>query len=143
MSKYNNIKCYLNGLKFDSRLERRRYIYLINWQYSGTIHDLTMQTCFKLSGNDDKSWAKRKYYADFTYTYKGKLVIEDVKSSYTAANPTFRAKKERMKELGFYVKEVYKDYIPFLEVPDTIQLKYKLFQRRHARRNRNRSSQVF
>ena len=128
--RYNNVKTMAQGVKFDSRLEARRFVYLKNWENLGFLNNLRMQVKFDLHGDgQNKEWSNRKYIADFTYERNGALIIEDVKSSYTAQNETFRAKKQRLLSLGVYVKEILPIHIPFLDLPYSLQYKQKIKSR--------------
>ena len=89
----NARKCMYNGILFDSKLERDRYIYLLNAQKEGLISNLELQKSFELiptqprgennvpSISKTKNIAKTQYYADFTYlrTKDNKWVINDAK----------------------------------------------------------------
>ena len=48
MSKYNASKCEYNGIKFDSKKERDRYIFLKGMEDNGKISNLEMQKPFVL-----------------------------------------------------------------------------------------------
>ena len=47
-SKYGNKKVIYDGIKFDSIVEKDRYIYLIQQQKKGKIRDLELQKSFLL-----------------------------------------------------------------------------------------------
>jgi hypothetical protein len=134
--RYSNVKTWVQGIKFDSRLESKRFIILKNRESAGLIEDLKVQVSFNLCLPEEdkdtfpdeyKRWRNRKYFADFTYVRDGNIVVEDVKSSYTACDEIFREKKERMLSMGIYVKEVLPEHIPFLDLPTS--LKYKQYQK--------------
>ena len=78
-SKCRNIKNVLDGYKFDSLKEARRYSELKLLQRAGEITDLEVQPSFELKVNHTLIC---KYIADFSY-YNGigvpYLVVEDVK----------------------------------------------------------------
>jgi len=98
-TKYNNKKVVVDGLKFDSKKEAKRYMELKILQAAGEISELKMQVPFQLS--------VCKYIADFSYMRNGKLVVEDVKSKATKRLSTYRLKKKMMlTELNLDVKEV-------------------------------------
>ena len=110
-NKYNNQKIEIDGLKFDSIKESRRYAELKQMEKSGIIHDLNMQVAFILQeGFRDKNGNKQqpiKYIADFTYyDEEDKLIIEDVKSPATRKNAVYRLKKKMMAYRGYYITEV-------------------------------------
>ena len=81
-SKYGAIKCKYNGIEFDSKKERDRYIELKQLERLGIISDLQLQVPFVLQDGfefNGKKILPIKYIADFTYWENGELVIEDVK----------------------------------------------------------------
>lgn len=106
-AKYKNSKIIHDGIKFDSKKERDRYLHLKKLEEQGKIHFLKMQEPFKLLESvkfEGSSRAKPavKYVADFTYfTPTNCLVIEDVKSDFTRSLPVYRLKKHMMKALLF------------------------------------------
>lgn len=97
--KYNNKRVMVDGIKFDSKKEAKRYQELKMLEQAGHITDLKRQakyvlipTQYELSGEiytKGKEKGKPKkgklierecaYYADFVYTENGKTVVEDVK----------------------------------------------------------------
>lgn len=98
MSKYQNKKTILRGVKFDSAREARRYQELLLLQKAGAITDLQRQVEFVLipSQKEPDSVGVRggikkgktiehavKYVADFTYKENGKTVVEDTKGFRT------------------------------------------------------------
>ena len=48
MSKYKASKCEYNGIKFDSKKERDRYIFLKGMEDNGKISNLELQKAFVL-----------------------------------------------------------------------------------------------
>ena len=48
MSKYKASKCEYNGIKFDSKKERDRYIFLKGMEENGKISNLELQKAFVL-----------------------------------------------------------------------------------------------
>lgn len=86
MSKYGNKKVLIDGIKFDSMAEGRRYKELKLMQRAGIIKELELQPKFLLQESfkkNGKTYKKIEYIADFKYTEKGKTVIEDVKGKET------------------------------------------------------------
>lgn len=81
MSKYRNKICTLNGVKFHSLGERRRYQELLLLEKAGKIFNLKLQIKYPLIVNDVKVGA---YIADFVYYEEDNLVIEDFKGVQTA-----------------------------------------------------------
>lgn len=88
-SKYRNIKVNIDGKKFDSQKEFRRYMVLRDMEAKGEISDLRCQPRYDLVVNGKKVCA---YVGDFSYLKGGEEVTEDVKSPYTAKLPEFRLK---------------------------------------------------
>ena len=98
MSKYNNVKCQYDGMRFDSIAEAERYILLKDAMRRGIISGLEMQVPFEIvpadTGADGKKLRALKYVADFTYyDRKGNLHVEDVKGVRTAV---YKRKKRLM-----------------------------------------------
>lgn len=85
-SKYKANKIEINGIKFDSEKEAKRYTELKMLEKAGVIAKLQLQVPFVLQDafefNGEKIKAI-KYIADFTYWENGELVIEDVKGMKT------------------------------------------------------------
>lgn len=98
-NKYRNVKTKFDGFTFDSKKEAARYQQLKIMQAQNMISDLKLQPKFKFEINgkplkcDEKGAKQITYTADFEYIKDGKLIIEDVKSSITAKDKTFRIKK--------------------------------------------------
>lgn len=85
-SKYRNRKTILDGEKFDSMAEAKRYHQLQILQRTGEISDLTRQVSFELAPACMVQGVRKRalaYRADFTYNEKGKLIVEDVKGKLT------------------------------------------------------------
>lgn len=95
--KYHNTKCIYNGIKFDSKKERDRYIQLKCFERLGKITNLELQPKYLLIDTifyKNKTYPKTYYKADFRYfdVNKGKYITEDVKSPITAKDKTYRLK---------------------------------------------------
>lgn len=96
-NKYHNTKVIYNGIKFDSKKERDRYITLKLYERLGNIKNLELQPKFLLLDTihyKNKTYPKTYYIADFKYfdNEKGKYIIEDVKSLITAKDKVYRLK---------------------------------------------------
>ena len=94
--KYGNKKTVVNGIKFDSKWEAERYLYIKSLERAGTVKDLELQVRFNLVVNDQKICA---YIADLRYKREDKdgvwqEIIEDAKGVET---PEFKLKKKLMK----------------------------------------------
>ena len=86
MSKYRAKKTEIDGIKFDSRKEARRYTELKLLERNGDIENLTLQPRFLLQEGfrkNGKAYRKIEYVADFMYRQDGKLIVEDVKGIKT------------------------------------------------------------
>lgn len=120
-SKYGNKKAKHDGIVFDSRRERNRYIILSALQRAGDISDLRMQVTYELLPAIYETVEKQlktkvkmvqrcaqravHYVADFVYKDKeGNEVVEDVKGLRTKE---YLLKKKMMRALlGIQIKEV-------------------------------------
>ncbi|MFA5299106.1 MAG: DUF1064 domain-containing protein [Lutibacter sp.] len=113
-SKYHNIKCEYQGIKFDSKKEMNFYLDLLNQQKFGWITKIEIQPefpyvityCLPLPGDKSLSMVqKAKYIADFRVTYPdGHVEIIDVKEFKTTV---YKRKKKIIRKLyGIEIKEV-------------------------------------
>lgn len=91
--KYNNVKKEVDGKKFDSTKESKRYLELKSMVERGEISELHEQVKFTFAHNGVKICS---YIADFTYNKDGKEVVEDVKSEMTKKLPVYKMKKKMM-----------------------------------------------
>ena len=86
MTKYRAKKTEIDGIKFDSKKEAKRYIALRELEKQGNIGKLILQPRFLLQEGfrkNGKAYRKIEYVADFMYEQDGKLIIEDVKGIKT------------------------------------------------------------
>lgn len=86
----------MDGVKFDSKWESERYLYLKSLERAGTIKNLELQPRFPMVINDVKICT---YVADFQYdrqlpTGDWENIVEDAKGVET---PEFKIKKKLMK----------------------------------------------
>lgn len=103
-SKYRAQPTVIDGRKFPSKVEARRYVELKRQQDAGIIADLVCQPRFKLGASDHKKDHICVYVGDFKYTRDGREVIEDVKGVRT---DVYRLKRKMMRVLlGLHVVEV-------------------------------------
>lgn len=120
-SKYGNKKAKYDGILFDSRKERHRYINLMTLQRAGEISDLRLQVPYQLLPAVYETVEKQlktkvklvekcvqravHYIADFVYKDKdGNVVVEDAKGVRTKE---YILKKKMMRALlGIEIKEV-------------------------------------
>lgn len=86
-SKYSAVKTKVNGIKFDSKKEARRYKELKILEKADEIKSLELQPRFLLQEKfkyNGKTIRKIEYVADFRYIdEKGNTVVEDVKGMKT------------------------------------------------------------
>jgi len=110
VSKYNSKKTVVDGQKFDSKKEARRYQELLLLEKAGVIKDLRMQVKFTLiPAQRDEATGKVverecSYKADFVYDEDGKTVVEDVKGFRTKEYIIKR--KLMMWRYGIRIREV-------------------------------------
>lgn len=87
MSKYKNEPTYVDGIRFPSKKEARRYQELRWMQRAGQITDLQRQVPFNLVPSQKTPRGKTiqgvKYIADFVYKHRGMTVVEDAKGVKT------------------------------------------------------------
>lgn len=122
--KYKNKKVTVNGIKFDSQKEAKRYIQLADLERVGMISDLQLQRKYELipaqyievdiplktKTKKGKMCVERacSYIADFVYKQGGETIVEDVKGYRQAgAYSVFTIKRKLMLErYGIVVREV-------------------------------------
>lgn len=113
MSKYHAQPTVIDGIRFASKAEAKRWQELVLLERAGYIRDLKRQVPFELAPAVIFMQPKKRkkpalrYVADATYTdaMTGEFVVEDVKGG--AATPLFRAKKHLMRAIhGIEVREV-------------------------------------
>ena len=97
--KYHNKKTFIDGIKFDSKLEAERYAQLKMMECAGVIRDLELQPEYERIPSfkkDGKTWRKTVYKADFRYILAedDKTIIEDVKGSISVITDVFRLKQK-------------------------------------------------
>lgn len=87
MSKYNNKKIIIDGIKFDSKDESEYYLYLKEKKENGEIKDFGLQQKFELQPKfkkDGKNYRAITYTVDFAiYKWDGEVVYIDVKGYST------------------------------------------------------------
>lgn len=105
-SKYRNTWTEVDGRKFQSKAEARRYSQLRLLEKAGRIRDLKCQVTFPLVVNGCKL---ATYRADFSYyNENGELVVQDVKGwRGGGAYAMFRLKARLLEAtLGIKVQEI-------------------------------------
>ena len=109
-SKYNNKTVVYNGIKFVSKKEGQRYLFLKKAEEDGEISELKTQVKFELIPpikeeyiehlkTKDKTRVRTlqlaiNYISDFTYIKDGLMVIEDVKASPKVIPSDFKLKEK-------------------------------------------------
>lgn len=107
--KYGNEPVTVQGIKFDSAREARRWIVLRDDENKGRIRDLKLQVPFRfIIGNTailTDSGKVMEYRADFTYFTEpdGEFVVEDSKGHRTKE---YKIKAAIMRAMGYPIKEV-------------------------------------
>jgi len=100
-SKYCNQPVVVDGHRFASQREARRYGELKLLEKAGEISGLELQPRFLISVNGVHVCS---YSADFRYEKDGRHIVEDVKGVRT---PTYRLKKRLMQAVhGVTISEV-------------------------------------
>ena len=117
-SKYGSSKVEFQGVVFDSKYERDRYLYLLDLQKQGKISGLRRQTPFLLIPKATKLFPKQLktkvkyvervveiqslYHNDFTYIEDGKYICEEFKSAMTSKLADYILRRKLM------VQKIYK-----------------------------------
>lgn len=97
MNKYFNKKVIIDGIKFDSKKEAKRYTELKLLKKAGVIKDLELQAVFVLQPKYTNAKGEHiraiTYKADFYYydNQKEKYIVEDTKGFRT---DTYKLKKK-------------------------------------------------
>lgn len=88
-SKMQSVECVVDGIKFQSRLEGRRYVQLKQLCQAGEINKLELQPKFLIQEAVKDPYTHKKllpinYYGDFLYTDSvGQKICEDTKGYST------------------------------------------------------------
>jgi len=99
--KYGAKSCLIDGIRFDSQAEGRRFSQLKLLLRAGTIEDLVLQPRFPFVVNGIKVCT---YVADFGYREADESVVEDVKGVKT---DVYRIKRALMKAIyGIEIREI-------------------------------------
>lgn len=107
---YGAQKVEIDGIKFDSQAEGKRYIQLKDLEKAGEIVDLRIQVEFQILPAQNKFGKKErpvKYVCDFSYRDRnGVRVVEDVKSAPTKTREYIIKRKLMLFFHGIIVQEV-------------------------------------
>lgn len=103
--KYNNKKVEYKDIKFDSKMEKDYYIYLLENKDKLEIKDIELQPKFILQEKfkyNNKTIRSITYKADFKVIYKDRIEVVDVKGVQT---DVFKIKKKlllnKYKDINF------------------------------------------
>ena len=102
----------VGDIVFDSTAEKNRYLELKLLEKRGLITDLVCHPRFEIIPSQKNDQGKTvfraaHYTADFQYMKDGKLVVEDVKSTYTREEKDYILRRKLMFYVnGIYVEEV-------------------------------------
>lgn len=104
-AKYRAKPTEVDGQRFASKREAKRFQTLEAMQFAGNISDLRTQTSFDLTVNGQLIC---RYIADFTYRQRGALVVEDSKGMRKGVPyQLFKLKAALMRAIhGINVREV-------------------------------------
>lgn len=123
--KYNNKKVEYNGILFDSKKEKDRFVFLKDAEEQGLISNLQRQVKFELLPAIKEKYIKHlktkekecertvqlaiSYTCDFQYEKDGVVVVEDIKPSPALIPKEFVLKEKLFRyKYGFSIKRVYK-----------------------------------
>lgn len=126
-NKYGNKKVEYDGIVFDSKKEKDRYVVLKDAETKGVIKNLKTQVKFELIPAIREQYTKQlktkekteertvqkaiTYTCDFQYEKDGVTIVEDVKASpkTAALDKAFLLKEKLFRYMyGFPIKRVYK-----------------------------------
>lgn len=107
-SKFHNVRIEVDGIKFDSKKEYKRYTELKLLERAGVIRDLRLQVPFELIPAQPgglRSERPMTYVADFVYfdIEKNRQITEDCKGVKTKE---YIIKRKLMKMAGHEIAEV-------------------------------------
>ena len=102
-SKFRNIPTEVDGVRFASRAEARRYGELKLLERAGEILQLEMQPKYELMVNGIRVG---RYTGDFRYVEKGATVVEDVKSKASKTEAYGVRKRLMLAVHGIEIREL-------------------------------------
>ena len=112
-NKYGAMATELDGIRFDSKAEARRYSQLKAMEQAGEISGLQLQVPYELLPAQDINGKKErpvKYIADFVYRDRdGNQVVEDTKSAATKTKEFVLKRKMMLFFHGIAIREVLMD----------------------------------
>lgn len=92
--KFGNVPTVVDGIRFDSQAEARRYGELLILVRAGAITDLAVHPRYVLMDCPRPP----VYVADFAYVEDGRQIVEDVKGGKATQTPVFRLKAKLFRE---------------------------------------------
>ena len=99
-SKYSNVRTTVDGIRFASKREAKRYAELKLLEKAGKISNLALQVRYPLTVNGHQV---ATYVSDFDYREGGLLVVSDCKGMRT---PMYKLKKRLMYAIhGIVIQE--------------------------------------
>lgn len=111
-NKYGAQATEVDGLRFDSKAEARRYLQLKDMMRAGEISDLEIQVEYllipvqKVAGRTERPV---KYVADFRYKQGDQVIVEDTKSAPTKTKEYTIKRKLMLWIHGIAIREVLMD----------------------------------
>lgn len=100
-SKYGAVKTTVDGIRFDSKKEAKRYVELMDMQKMGMISDLQLQPSYPIVVNGIEVC---EYRADFFFRRGETEYVEDTKGFRT---PVYKLKKKLVEAMhGIKIFEV-------------------------------------
>ena len=108
-SKYRNVAMEVDGFRFDSKLEVRRYRELLHMEHSKLITELQVKPEFALHAPTPTGQLERigSYTPEFSYLRDGKVHVEDCKAAPTRRLMHYRWKAHHFAiEYGLEVIEI-------------------------------------
>lgn len=109
--KYKNMPTVIDGIRFDSKKEGKRYVNLLLRQKAGEISRLRVHVRFALfdPGDNCRGEYMGRFTADFVYFENGAMVVEDVKSAATARARDWLRTKQLMRAChSIEVREIFR-----------------------------------
>lgn len=107
-SKYRAVPTVVDGIRFASKKEARRYQELRLLEKAGEIRGLTLQVPLVLSAGNDRRTSIGKYVADFVYEERtGQDWCHRVEDAKGFKTPLYRWKKKHVAaQYGIEIREV-------------------------------------
>lgn len=108
VNKFGAIPTRVDGIRFDSKAEARRYSVLKLLVAAGEISDLRIHPQFTLQEAYTTPKAERvsaiRYTADFQYRQEGHIVVEDVKGARATQTQDFKTRSRLFKDQNPHIE---------------------------------------